>query len=334
MEYTTIPNINKSLSRIVLGTMSLSRDRLAESFQLLDDVFDLGVNVFDTAAVYPNDGEAVLYQWVCKRNLREQVTLLTKGAHHNCWRSRVTPFDILSDVHDSLAKAPIGYIDIFMLHRDDPQSPVGPIVEVLNRLVDEKKIRSFGCSNWTRARFEEANDYARAHHLRGFSSISPHFSLAEQVSDPWGGGCVTLTGESAASDRKAYSQQETPIFAYSTLGRGFFSGQFHADDMEKAGAVLDDAACRGYLCPQNFQRLARVEQLARRLNVSVPQLALAWVLRQDLNVFALVGARSGAEMKENLHALDIHLNHEQLLWLDLKKEPIEKGGSNHWSKNP
>ena len=318
MKYANIPQIGKPVSRIVLGTMCLSEDKMEESFQLLDEVFALGVNTFDTAAVYPNNGEAVLTRWMAERGVHDQTVLLTKGAHHNQWRKRVTPYDIQYDVSNTLAKPGADYIDIFMLHRDDPSVPVAAIIDVLNHLRDAGKIRTFGCSNWTMERLEEANEYAARFGLMGFTSISPHFSLAEQVHDPWGKGCISLTGEGAKGARALCEETQLPVFCYSSLGRGFFSGRFKADEPERAKEVLDEAAQLGYLCDANMERLRRTEQLAGELQLTVAQLALAWVFHQKMNLFALVGAETGAQMAENLKALDAVLTDEQSRWLNLE----------------
>lgn len=101
----------------------------------------------------------------------------------------MTDFDILYDCHNSLAKLKTSHIQLYLLHRDDPQVPVGPIMETLNRLHAEGKIGVFGASNWTMERMMEANEYAYKHGLVPFTVSSPNFGLANQLDDPWGGGC-------------------------------------------------------------------------------------------------------------------------------------------------
>lgn len=317
MEYQQLKYVSTKASKIVMGTMVLSSEKQAESFALLDDIFALGVNTFDTAAVYPNNGEAVLTSWIADRGIRDQIVLLTKGAHHNQWRQRVTPFDIMADAQDSLSKPGADFIDIFMLHRDDPSVSVGAIVEILNRLVDGGKIKSFGGSNWSVERIQAANEYAEKYGLQGFSSVSPHFSLAEQVQDPWGGNCVTLTGADQAVARAYYQENQMPVFAYSSLGRGFLSGRVHSDDFEGAKQVMDPFAQRGYLYDCNMQRLARAEQLAKELNASIPQIALAYIFNNPLNAFALVGAETKEQMADNLKAMELKLTEQQVKWLNL-----------------
>jgi aryl-alcohol dehydrogenase-like predicted oxidoreductase len=252
------------------------------------------------------------------RGNREQVVIITKGCHHNADRKRVTPFDLAADLHDSLARLQTDYVDIYLLHRDDPSLPVGPIVEALNEHWRAGKIRAFGGSNWTHERIQAANDYAAAHGLQPFTASSPNYGLAEQVHDPWGPGCVTLSGPQNAAARAWYQANQMPVFAYSSLGRGFFSGRVAANDPEGAKALLDRASLTAYCHEVNFRRLARAEQLAAAKGVTVPQLALAYVLRSPLNVFPLVGAASGEEFAQNLAALDLALSEEERGWLNLE----------------
>jgi hypothetical protein len=196
MQYGRLPGIDKPISRLVQGTVPLDPDDLDASFALLDAVHELGCNAFDTAHVYGNgDRERMLGRWIRERGLREKVIILTKGAHHNADRRRVTPFDITSDLHDSLARLQVDAIDLYVLHRDDPEVAVGPIVEVLNEHRKAGLIDAFGGSNWTHERIRAANVYAEAHGLTPFVVSSPQFSLAEMVEPPWT-GCISIGGPS------------------------------------------------------------------------------------------------------------------------------------------
>ena len=204
MEYGKVKGIDKSVSRLVQGTVMVNSRELDYSFELLDAVHALGCNTFDTAHVYGGgDNERTVGRWVNERGLREKVVIIGKGAHHSGDRKRVTPFDISADLHDSLARFKFDYIDLYLLHRDDPDVPVGPIVERLNEHVDAGRIRAFGGSNWAHERVEEANEYAEGHGLVPFVASSPNFSLAEQVEEPWG-GCISISGPGGEAARKWY----------------------------------------------------------------------------------------------------------------------------------
>lgn len=331
MNYGSHAKVNKPISRIVFGTampvmFNAFRSvygeapdfdaRLQAAFELLDDMYAEGVNCFDCSDHY---GEEPLGEWLEARGLHDKVVILTKGAHHNRWRKRVTPFDILHDAHNSLAKLKAKKLDIYLLHRDDESVPVGPIMDALNRLHDEDKIGLFGASNWTAERMEQANNYALKHGLEPFGAISPHFSLAEQVADPWGGGCYSIAGASDNTYRKFCAENKLPVFAYSSLCRGFFSGRVDSAHPGKLSEVVDAPAVKGYGSEANFERLRRCEQLAKEKNLPVSQVALAYIFsQQDLDVYALVATGSRERMAQNAAAAEIILSDSECAWLNLE----------------
>ncbi|MBV7331006.1 aldo/keto reductase [Chloroflexi bacterium TSY] len=196
MEYGTIPGIDKPISRLVQGAVMISTDRLEESFELLDGVFAQGCTTFDTASSYAGgECDRTLGRWINERGIEDKVVILGKGAHHNRDRERVTPFDITSDLFDSLARLKVDKIDLYVLHRDNLSLPVGPIVEILNEHHDAGRIGEFGGSNWSAARIQEANEYADKHGLKPFAVSSPNFSLAVQIKPPWL-NCVSISSPS------------------------------------------------------------------------------------------------------------------------------------------
>lgn len=317
MRYGNIAGIDKKISRLVQGTVPVDPGKPDESLALLDACWEQGCTAFDTAAVYGRDRSVLFGKWVRERGIRDQVVILAKGSHHNQDRPRVTPWDIGSDLHDTLAQMQVDYIDLYVLHRDDPAVPVGPIVEALNQFAREGKIKAFGGSNWTHDRVAEANAYAQAHNLTPFALSSPNFSLAEQVKEPWP-NCVSISGPENENVRTYYREQNMPLFCWSSLAGGFFSGRVNRDNTGEFKGGLDKLAVECYAYPQNFQRLDRVEEIARQKNASVPQIALAYVMNYPLNIFALVGCRNGDEFRANVQALDITLTPQEMDYLDLK----------------
>ena len=320
MQYGTIPGVDKPVSRLVQGTVPLSSEREAESFRLLDETFAAGCRTYDTAHNYgQGDCETVLGRWIRDRGIRDEVVVLGKGAHPYEGRNRVTPEDITADLHESLERQQTDYIDIYVLHRDDPTVPVGPLVEVLNVHKRAGKIGIFGGSNWSTARIQEANAYAAAHGLEGFAVSSPNFSLAVQIRPPWE-GCLSISGEAGAAERAWYGRHRMPIFPWSSLAGGFFSGRFRRDNLDTFTSYLDRLCVTSYCSEDNFRRLDRVRVAAARYGTTVPQVALAYVLSQPLEVYALVGCRSGTEFEENVAALDLRLSEAELAWLDLRSD--------------
>jgi aryl-alcohol dehydrogenase-like predicted oxidoreductase len=332
MEYGQISSLSKPVSKLVFGTAmpsisAATRSKhegepgflpaLNNAFSLLDIMFSLGVNTFDCAAHY---GEEVLGEWMAKNNKRDQVIILTKGGHHNQWRKRMTAYDVQSDFYDSLVKLKTDHVDIYLLHRDDPEIPVDGIVDLLNQLHNDGRISAFGGSNWTHKRLDEANNYAARNGLMPFTVSSPNFGLANQVKDPWGGGCVTISGQAEKDARNWYEKQQMPVFAYSCLARGFFSGKLKSEMPDRIYEILDQAALKGYNYPENFERLRRTEILAVEKNTTVPMIAMAFIFSSPMKVFAVISPNSGEHMQSNIQAQSLKLTEKERKWLDLETD--------------
>ena len=316
MNYGTIPGLSKPISRLVQGTIMIGSEREQQSFNLLDALLAAGCTTFDVAHVYARgDVERTFGRWLRDRGVRDQVVILGKGAHHNEDRRRVTPYDIASDLHDSLARMQVESIDLYLLHRDDPAVPVGPIVEALNEHQRAGLIGAFGGSNWSHTRIAEANAYAAERGLSPFVASSPNFSMVEQLEEPWA-GCVTISGQAGAAARDWYGQQQLPLLTWSSLAGGFLSGRFRRDNLAEFTSYNDLLCVRCYASEKNFQRLDRGLALAVAKGLSLPQIALAAVLSQPLNIFALVGCQNEAEVAANVEASAVQLSAEELRWLE------------------
>lgn len=316
METGSIHGIDKPISRLVQGTVMLHTDRLDEGFALLDGIYAAGCTTFDTAHGYGGGVcERVLGRWIEARGLREDVVILGKGAHHNMDRRRVTPFDITADLHDSLARLRTDYIDLYVLHRDDPAMPVEPIVDVLNHHMQAGHIRAFGGSNWSVERIEAANHYAHANHLQPFVVSSPNFSLAVQRDEPWE-NCRSISGPDAELERAWYQEREMPLFVWSSLAGGFLTGRYRRDNLDQLTTRTDEMIIRCYASEENFGRLERAEELGQEKGLTLPQMALAYVLSQPLDIYALVGCRTPEEFAENVKASEVRLSDEEIRLLE------------------
>ena len=198
MHYGNIPGVSKPVSRLVQGTATFFTPELA------DLALEYRFNTFDTGHIYGEKLSRAFGQWIQDRSVRDQIVILSKGAHHNGERNRVTPEDIASDIQDNMGWMGVDHLDLFVLHRDDPSVPVGPIVEALNEHQKAGRIGAFGGSNWSHTRIQEANDYASAHGLTPFAVSSPNFSLAEQVQEPWD-NCISISGPQGEEARRFYA---------------------------------------------------------------------------------------------------------------------------------
>lgn len=315
MEYGQIPGVTKPVSRLVQGTIPLDASDIERSFAFLDGVLAAGGNTFDTARHYGGGREELFGEWVRSRGVRDQLAVIGKGAHHTAERKRVTPEDITADLDASLRAFGFESIELFLLHRDDPAVPVGPIVETLAAHRRAGKIGAYGASNWSHERLAEANDYARSHGHPRFAASSPNFSLAVWVEPPWA-DCVSLSGPEGEPARSWYAAEGLPVIPWSSLAGGFFSGRFRRDNLDSFNDYYDVTCARAYGSEANFRRLDRAASLAREVGVSTAQIALAYVLGAPMDVFPLVGCRTSAEFEENAAALSIRLTPEQIAWLE------------------
>ena len=313
--YAPFPGVSPMASRIFFGTANAPMLAGEDCFPLLDAMFDLGITAYDTARGYGR-AEGVLGRWMAARGNRELLVVLSKCGD---LKNGVVHLDrqvIEQELSESLRQLRTDHIDVYLLHRDDPGTPISEYMTCLNECKAAGKIRCFGVSNWTVARITEANAWAAAHGMEGFSVSSPHYGLAVQEADPWGGGCVTVSGPAAAADRRWYRQTGMPVVAYSSLSRGFSSGRFRAGDYEAARAVLDVPAQKGYLSAGNMERLRRAEILAERDGCSVSYIAMRYVFSSEMNLFAVCATGSPDRMRRNIAASLDPLSPEDLRFLE------------------
>jgi predicted dehydrogenase/aryl-alcohol dehydrogenase-like predicted oxidoreductase len=306
MKYGVIPGIGKKISRLFMGVDN--QPTIAHATVMFDDFVENGGNAFDTAYIYGGGrSEKLLGQWVNNRDIRESVVILGKGAH----TPYCNPVDLTRQLLDSLDRLQTGYVDIYMLHRDNPDVPVGEFVDVLNEHVKAGRIRAFGGSNWGIVRVEAANAYARSNGLQGFAAISNNFSLARMVAPVWE-GCI------AASDpdfRAWLTKTQMPVIGWSSQARGFFTDRARPDD------VSDPELARCWYSEDNFGRQERAKKMARKKHVLPINIALAYVLCQPFPIFAIIGPRTLEETRTSLPALHVELTPEELKWLNLEEAP-------------
>jgi aryl-alcohol dehydrogenase-like predicted oxidoreductase len=303
MKYGAIAGIGKRVSRLIMGVDN--QQDLTHASVVFDDYFARGGNTFDTAHIYGGGNhEKLLGRWLKNRGVRDEIVLIGKGAHTpNC-----NPAALTKQLHESLDRLGVGGVDIYMMHRDNPDIPVGEFVDIMNEHVRAGRMKVFCGSNWTLPRVEEANGYARAKGLQGYGEVSNNFSLARMVEPPWT-GCISA---SDPASRAWFTKTQTPLLAWSSQARGFFlSGRAAPEKRDDAELV------RCWYSDDNFKRLARVNELATKRSVLPINIALAYVLNQPFPTFALIGPRQLSETRTSLPALDVELSPDALGWLNL-----------------
>jgi predicted oxidoreductase len=190
MKRVLLNNTDLYVSPLSIGTVNYgssidSKDAKAQ----LDRFVELGGNFIDTAHVYGDwvpgprgRSEKVIGEWLKETGLRKDVVISTKGAHPDISDtsiSRVNPEAIEKDLNESLERLNTDYTDLYFLHRDNPDVPVGEVLDALEEARIAGKIRYYGCSNWSISRISEASEYARKQNISGFVCNQLMWSLAD-----------------------------------------------------------------------------------------------------------------------------------------------------------
>lgn len=308
MRTFTVQGIAKPCSQLVLGSIAFLHERLDESFALLDTFVELGGTAVDLAKIYNGgDSERVFGQWLRARGARDHILIVTKGAHHDADGSRVNPQAIREDLASSLDRMAVDQVDLYMLHRDDVGVPVGEIVDALDEQKQKGLIRAVGVSNWTIARIDEANEYAKNTGRTPIVANSPNLSLAVPLEPRWP-GCVHADDATRAWHRA----NQMPLLSWSSQAGGFFTGRFSPDDRSDPNMV------RTYYSEDNWERYRRARELGARRGFDANQVALAFVLGQPFPVGALIGPMTVEELKSSYRAVELELSSSEMAWLDLR----------------
>lgn len=306
METIRIAGLDQPVSKLILGSMQLSDERMDEAAELLDAYAEIGGNAIDTARVYGPHGMGAIGKWMKDRRNRSELVLIAKGAHHDDKGPRVTRSAVDEDLTYSLELMQTDYADVFMLHRDDPNKPVGEIVELLQEPLEAGRCKALGVSNWTTARLEAANAYAAAHGLVGFACNSPNLSLA-RANEPRWPGCVSAD----AADIAWHARTQIPLLSWSSQAAGFFTGRYAPDRRDNEEIV------RVYYSDENWERYRRATALGKTKGADANQVALAYVLHQPFPACALIGPANAAELRSSAQALEVTLSAADIRWLDL-----------------
>ena len=299
MRYGSVDCVDKPVSRTVMGT--LNRHDLRHASVMYDDYFEMGGNCFDTARTYGGgQSEATLGQWLRNRGVRDQAVVITKGAHTpDCYPEVVTTQ--LAQSLDALGAQTTWMSTCFTATTRKCRSVSSWTCSTST--LSAGRIRAFGGSNWSIARFEEANEYASKHGRTGFAVLSNNFSLARMIEPPWE-GCVSA---SDPESRRWLEARQVPLLPWSSQAQGFFAtdgpGNFpaswHSDD--------------------NLERRERARILAKEKGVEPTTIALAYVLAQPFPVFPIIGPATMRETVSSLEALTVQITPVEAAWLNLER---------------
>ncbi|MGA1370947.1 MAG: aldo/keto reductase [Pseudomonadales bacterium] len=315
--HANIPGLERTVSRLVMGCDN--QPSMSHAAVMWDHFIELGGNAFDTAYIYGGGAmERLLGHWQQQRGLRDHLIIIGKGAHTpDC-----KPEAIGRQLTESLDRLQTDHVDIYFLHRDNPEIPVAEFIDALNDEVRAGRIRVFGGSNWTLPRVQEANADAARRGLAGFSAVSNNFSLARMVKPIWPG----VVSASDANWRDYLTTTGMALLPWSSQARGFFTPwadqaldnqgreQITITTMQPTVAELIET----WGAPDNLERRRRAGQLAAERSVDMINIALAYVLAQPFPCLPLVGPRTLAETRSCARALAVSLSPAELAWLDLR----------------
>jgi aryl-alcohol dehydrogenase-like predicted oxidoreductase len=312
----TLANTDLSVSRLCYGTNMLGTaipQTAADA--ILDRFADLGGNFIDTARAYGDwipdapkgASERAVGAWLKGRN-RDDFVIATKGGFFDLrvgdYRNRVTPEDIQSDLDESLEHLGVSVIDLYWLHSDNPQAPVGPIVDALIKAQKAGSIRWFGASNWSPERVLEANAYARSVDHAGFVAIQPFWGLARPNAEAAAAQGYGLYYEDGFA---AVHAEGLAVVPYAGQSRGVFT---KADRDGLDG--LPDALKAMYGNAVNARRLAAVQAVAARHGASVNAVVLSYLLSQPLQTIPIFGGSSPEQIADSVRAAALTLTPQEL----------------------
>lgn len=312
------PGLSARRSRLVFGTAALSES--SNSFSLLDRAFDLGCTVFDTARIYQNGrSEECIGAWIASRRRGASALVVTKGCHPNHEGPRLSAESIENDVVASLRALRLETLGVFLLHRDEPSLPVEPIIDALEDLKCKGYLRAYGSSNWTTKRIQDANDYARSRGFSGFTVSSPQFSLGRWKRPPWP-GCHTISGDEGARERCWYRSTTLSLLCWASLAGGLYTSRNYRAISE--GRNLGHPS--SYVSDESLQALRRAGQIAMSKGASVEAVALAYVLAEFPQAFAIFSCSTAEGLALNISALETRLTSSERAFLAGSQEVLHE----------
>lgn len=320
MEYRRLGHSGLEVSTLCLGTMTFGEANETSfmhqvgcddetSFGIMNRALEAGINFFDTADVYGQDGltERVLGRWFEKEGRRDEVVLATKfrfrmskGANG----SGASRLRIMKTVEDSLRRLKTDRIDLYQIHMQDVDTPEEETLRALDDLVRQGKVLYLGCSNYAAYRLTESHFLAQRHNLTRFVSHQAQYSLIERG----------LEREHVPACEK-FGIAHLP---WSPLAGGFLSGKYKQGAEPPAGARMDKWKDRykSFDQPRNWRILAGLEAVSKDLGATSAQVALAWLLKKKTVASVIFGARSLQQLEDNLKAAELSLSDAHMQALD------------------
>jgi aryl-alcohol dehydrogenase-like predicted oxidoreductase len=320
MEYRKLGPSGLKVSTLCLGTMTFGEADEGSfmhnvgcdeetSFAIMNRALDAGVNFFDTADVYGQDGltERVIGKWFHQAGRRDEVVLATKfrfamGKGPN--KSGASRYRIVKTVEDSLRRLRTDRIDLYQIHAQDLDTPEEETLRALDDLVRQGKVIYVGCSNYAAYRLLESLWISKTQGLERFVTAQMQYSL--------------VTRDIEREHVPVCRDYEVGILPWSPLGGGFLSGKYRKGQTPPPGTRLDQWKDRWgrFDTDRHWRILAAVDRVAEATGSKPTQVALAWLVRKPAVTSVIFGARTLAQLDDNLGAAALKLDDAQMAALD------------------
>ena len=282
-----------------------------ESFKILDAWLDAGFNFIDTADMYSSwipgnsggESETIIGNWLQKRGKRDDVIISTKlGAEMGENKKGLSARYIPQAVEASLKRLKTDYIDLYLSHYDDENTPVSETMEAFDKLKREGKIRYLGASNLSAARISESNTFAKENGLAQYIGLQPLYNLYDRE-----------------TFEKEYQQlvkdEELAVMNYYALASGFLTGKYrNENDLNKSqrgGGIKQQ-----YMNERGFGILKAMDKVAEKHNVPLSQIALAWLMHKPYITTPIASATSEKQLNELVSAANLKLGTDDMELLD------------------
>ena len=299
MDYVALGKSGVKVSRIAMGCMTLGREAgETESKRMIEIALDWGVNLFDTANSY-GGGRSEEIVGTALKERRNDVVLATKvfnpmGKGPN--DRGASRYHILRSVDESLRRLKTDRIDLYQLHRFDPEVPPEETLRAMDDLVRWGKVVYIGCSNFSARQLKDAMGLSRGLGLYSFVSVQPMYNLLKREIE---------------TDLLPYcSEKGLGVISYNPLAGGFLTGKYQTLSQLPSGTRLGDLESyqKRYLSDESLRLTSRVLEAAQKRGVNPIALSIAWVASHPAVTSTLIGARNEAQLKETLASADMKMS--------------------------
>lgn len=333
MKYVKLRDTDLTLSNLCLGTANFGEKLTREeAFEILDTFVRQGGNFIDTANVYcrwvpglENCGERIIGEWLKSRGAYKNVVVATKGAHYSMEdkdrTSRVNEEEIRKDLENSLQTLGLDTIDFYWLHRDDPAKPVEEIMDILEKLKAEGKIRYYGLSNYRTDRLKQARDYLQGRGINGPYAVSNQWSLASVNPGKNTNQDPTLV-QLSEEEYQWHKECGVPVIPFSSTAFGFFEKLKKAGVQVRKGElvsrgnieVIPEPVLAAYWNEENLKTYERLLEIQKENGYSLQALSAAYFLAQPFQAIPIGSARNPQQLAGFLEASEIELPLKAFCW--------------------